>query len=125
MQTTNSYISLTSLPLPESIGGSSRSFQKQSNDVGQDQRGQPGGRGGQGKHGWFWFFTFNGQIHSQKIQLQVGWKSGAIGRGKVKFISVNSTIEEIPDAQPWSKCCTSPARETCTLDYLNQTHNVT
>ena len=53
MQTIKSYISLTSLPLPEFIGGSSRSFQKQSDDVGQDQRGQPGGRGGQGKHGWF------------------------------------------------------------------------
>ena len=53
MHTTNSYISLTSLPLPEFIGGSSRSFQKQSDDVGQDQRGQPGGRGGQGEHGWF------------------------------------------------------------------------
>ena len=53
MQTIKSYISLTSLPLPEFIGGSSRSFQKQSDDVGQDQRGQPGGRGGQGEHGWF------------------------------------------------------------------------
>ena len=53
MQTNNSYISLTSLPLPESIDGSPRSFQKQSDDVGQDQRGQPGGRGGQGEHGWF------------------------------------------------------------------------
>ena len=53
MQTTNSYISLTSLLLPESIDGSPRSFQKQSDDVGQDQRGQPGGRGGQGEHGWF------------------------------------------------------------------------
>ena len=53
MQTIKSYISLTSLPLPEFIGGSCRSLQKQPNDVGQDQRGQPGGRGGQGEHGWF------------------------------------------------------------------------